>query len=101
MYSKTKPAKVRSGKADSLLHQTSRGSIRQELSDPAAANHDISIVEDRRLPGRDGALGLVELNEDFVVSASFDHGCGRFVTMANLHRHPHGLAQLLDRDEVH
>ena len=37
-----------------------------ELCDPAAAYHYVSIVENDRLTWRNGALGLVERNQDFV-----------------------------------
>ena len=40
------------------------------LSDPAAANHHISVVEDRRLAGRDRALRFVEGDKDLVSARS-------------------------------
>ena len=35
-------------------------------ADPAAANHDVPIVEDGCLPRRDGALRLIEGDQHFV-----------------------------------
>src|ERR1700687_319945 len=101
MYSETKPAKVRSGSVDSSCFRPCAVLIRQKLNDPATANHDITIVEHCRLSRSDGALRLVERNEDFVVRASFNHGRGGLVTMANLHGDSHGLAKVIHRDEVH
>jgi hypothetical protein len=39
------------------------------------------------LSWRNGALGLVESRENFVVASSLDHGRSGLVTMANLHGH--------------
>ena len=38
----------------------------RQLFDPAAAGYQIAGVEDRALPGRDGALRLVEADFDAV-----------------------------------
>ena len=35
---------------------------RISLFDPAAAEHEIAVIEDGRLAGSDGALGVVEMN---------------------------------------
>ena len=45
-----------------------RSEQRESLDDPAAADHDFAVVEDRGLAGSDGALRLVEGDEDFVVA---------------------------------
>ena len=63
----------------------------RSLSDPAAADHDVTVVEDRGLAGRDGALGLVEGDEDCVLACPFDHRCSWLVAMANLYRNSHRL----------
>ena len=44
------------------------------LSNPAAADDNVAIVEDRGLAGRDGALRLVEGDEDFVIADPLHHG---------------------------
>ena len=63
----------------------------RSLSDPAAADHNVTVVEDRGLSGCDGALGLVEGDKDFVVADALDRRRGRLVTMANLYRNSHRL----------
>jgi hypothetical protein len=74
--------------------------------DPAAADDNVSVVENRRLPWRDGALRLVEGNENFGVrwiaigwilrGDLFDHSRCRLVAMANLYADAHWIAQVID-----
>src|ERR1039458_9528944 len=71
------------------------------LRDPAAAHHDVSIVENSRLSRCDGALRLVEGDEDFVVPNSFNQGCRGLVAMANFHADAHRPEQVVDGDQVH
>ena len=73
----------------------------QRLSNPAATDHDSAIVEHCGLAGGNGPLGLVEGDEDFVVSGSLDQGWRGLVAMTNLHRYPHRLSKVIDRDQVH
>jgi hypothetical protein len=58
---------------------------RQGLADPAAADHDIAVVENSCLAGSDSALRLVKGDEDLVCPASLDHCYGWLVAMPNLH----------------
>ena len=44
------------------------------LSNPAAADHNVAVVEDCGLAGRDGALRLVESDDDLVIADPFHHG---------------------------
>ncbi len=66
------------------------------LCDPAAADHNVAVVENRGLAGRDGALRLVEGGEDFVFARALNDRWRGLVAMANLHRDAHGLAQIVD-----
>src|SRR5579863_8465688 len=75
--------------------------ISRLLGDPAAADYDIAVIENCSLSRCDGALGLVEGGEDFVVAYALDYGRGGLVAMANLHRHPHRLVKIVDRDQVY
>src|SRR5579863_3586234 len=75
--------------------------ISRLLGDPAAADYDIAVIENCSLSRCDGALGLVEGGEDFVVAYALDYGRGGLVAMANLHRHAHRLAQIFDGDQVY
>src|SRR5947209_12055146 len=70
------------------------------LRDPAAAEHDVAVVENGGLPGRDGALRIIEGYDDFVVRCLFDYGRRWLVTMANLHRDALRLAQIIHRNQV-
>src|SRR6266567_3127280 len=71
------------------------------LRDPAAADRNVPIVENRGLAWRDGALRLVEGGEDFVFADSLNRGPSGLVAMANLHAHAHRLAQIVHGDQVH
>src|SRR5580704_4549229 len=70
------------------------------LRNPSAAYNYISIVKDRRLSGGDGALRLVERDQNFVVSRLFDQGRSALMAMADFHSDSHGLAQLVHRDQI-
>src|SRR5450631_1954477 len=70
------------------------------LRDPAAADHNIAIVENRSLPRGDGALWLIEGDEDFVVPGPFDQSGRRLVAVSNFHSHAHRLPQIVNRDQV-
>src|SRR6266536_1744309 len=71
------------------------------LSDPAAAHHDLPIVEYGCLAGRDGALTLIKGDQALVVASPLHHcGC-RLVAMANLHSDPHGRVEIVHRDQIH
>ena len=57
-----------------------------QLNDPAAADDNITLVEDRGLPGRECALRLVEGHENLVRASLFDD-CGRgLMAVADLGR---------------
>ena len=62
---------------------------------------NVTIVENCRLARRDCPLGLVEGDQYFAVVDWLDGGCRRLVAMANLDDNPHGLAQIIDRNQVH
>src|SRR5208283_1031398 len=49
------------------------GTRSSTLGDPTAADHNFSVVEDRRLPWRNRPLRLVERREDFVVASPLNH----------------------------
>src|SRR6266567_6487249 len=71
------------------------------LSDPAAAHHDLPIVEYGCLAGRDGALRLIKGDQDLVAASSLNHCCSGLVAMANLHRDTHGRVEIIHRDQIH
>src|SRR5579864_9114388 len=71
------------------------------LSDPAAADHDLALIENRGLARSDGALRLIESDEDFVGAHTLHCGWRGLVPMANLHRHAHWLSQIVHRDQIH
>ena len=62
------------------------------LADPAAADHDVAVVEDDCLAGSDGALRRVEGDKNFVVSALLYDRRRSLVTMADLGMYAHRLA---------
>jgi hypothetical protein len=92
MHSEKKPALARSGSIDSSCFKSCAVLTRKKLRDPAPANCYVAIVKDRGLSWRNGALGLVESRENFVVASSLDHGRCGLVTMANLHGHTQRVA---------
>ena len=71
------------------------------LADPAAANHNIAVIEHSSLPGSDGALGLVKGHQDFVVASLLNDSRSGLMSMANLHGHAHWLANLCHGNQVH
>ena len=71
------------------------------LSDPPAANHDVSVVENCGLAGSDGALRFVKRDNDLVRTRSLDHRRGRLVAMPNLHGHAYGIVQIVNRNQVY
>src|SRR5664279_1794909 len=71
------------------------------LRDPAAADHNIAIVENRSLPRGDGALWLIEGDEDFVVPGPFNQSRRWLVAVTNFHGHAHRRVQVVDSDQVH
>src|SRR5690242_8248779 len=75
-------------------------SCQKPSNNPAAADHDISIIENRGLSGSDGTLRLVECCKHLVAGVPADNGGSGCVLIANSHCHPHRLAQLFDSDPV-
>ena len=56
---------------------------------PSAAENQIAVVENRALPGSDGALRLIETHLDAVWPGSrIEGGRGGFVPVADLHLGP-------------
>src|SRR5437588_5168573 len=72
-----------------------------ELGDPAAAHHDISVIEDGCLARRDGSLRLVEGGQHLVVSDLLNRGRRRLMTMTDFYGDSHGCAQISRGNEVH
>src|SRR6476646_4516647 len=70
------------------------------LPNPPATHYDITVIENRRLPGRDRALRLIEGDKNLVRPGLLDHCRGRFVAMANLHADPHRLTQIIDGNQI-
>lgn len=65
------------GELDILSREISGGALMllfvgRLLSDPATADYDITVVEDRGLAGRDGPLGFVEDDLNFIVTDAVD-----------------------------
>src|SRR4029077_17953677 len=75
--------------------------LRFELSNPAAAYHYISIVENCCLTWSNGALRLVEGDQDFVRGCALDRGRSGLVAVADLDRYPHRLGEVRDGNQIH
>src|ERR1051326_2027576 len=68
---------------------------------PSAAENKIAIVENRALPGGDGALRLVETHLDPVgPGGGVESGRGGVVPVADLHLRPRGCGEALPRDPI-
>jgi hypothetical protein len=69
--------------------------------DPSATDNLVTIVKDRRLPGCDGALWLVEYYSCSCVRQCMDRCRRRFVTVPNFYVSSYGFRWLIESNPVH
>src|SRR5215471_20772747 len=75
--------------------------LSNDFSNPAAANHDVAVVEDHSLARGDGPLRFVESYADFAIAGILDHSRSGLVPVTNLGANPHRFFQCVDADPVH
>ena len=68
------------------------------LSDPAAADYNIAIVEYGCLTGGYGALRLVEGDKNLIVARDLNRCRGGLVAVANLDSDSHRRAEIVNGD---
>src|SRR5580700_131063 len=71
------------------------------LRNPRAADDDVVVVENCGLAWGDGALRLIEGDEDFVVTDLLEHAWSGFMAVTNFHGDAQGGAYIVHRDQVH
>src|SRR5208282_381001 len=87
-----------------VLPETRQGASLLGIFDPTAADYDVAIVENGSLAGGERALRLVEGDSNLVRPCGFrrfNDGRRGLMLVADLHCHPHGLAQLGGRNQIH
>jgi len=70
------------------------------LEDPTAAHDLVTVIENRRLAGRHGALRVVKSGKYLVSPSRFERCPGRFVPVANLDLDAHRRGQFRNGDPV-
>ena len=63
-------------------------------ANPAAAHDRVAVIKDSGLARGDGALRLVESDQDLIRTGGLDQGWSGLVPVADLDRDPHRFAQL-------
>src|SRR5215471_8077186 len=75
--------------------------LSNDFSNPAAANHDVAVVEDHSLARGDGPLRFVESYANFAITGFLNHSGSGLVPVTNLGANPHRFFQCVDADPVH
>src|SRR5215470_8914690 len=75
--------------------------LSNDFSNPAAAHHDVAVVEDHSLARGDGPLRFVESYANFAITGILNHSRSGLVPVTNLGANPHRFFQCVDADPVH
>ena len=70
------------------------------LDDPTAAYDFITVVEDGRLAGGDGALRSIKRRKNFVLARHFNSGPGGLVAVADFDLYAHALGESGNADPI-